>query len=141
MLIIKGDKITKDGANLLRVWQVINDPTEQEKVGAYEIESIPEYPKQKRGKSSIMYYNIDSKEFLFEEEDRPLTPEETAEETRELLVDIREELKKLNEKKQFEMDTLTKQFILGFIPANYFLWTAEVQVTTLSSFIPRTTIF
>ena len=39
------------------------------------------------------------------------------------------------------MDTLTKQFILGFIPANYFLWTAEVQVTTLSSFIPRTTIF
>jgi len=99
MLIIKGDKITKDGANLLRVWQVINDPTEQEKVGAYEIESIPEYPKQKRGKSSIMYYNIDSKEFLFEEEDRPLTPEETAEETRELLVNIREELKKLNEKK------------------------------------------
>lgn len=99
MLIIKGEKITKDGANLLRVWQVINDPTEQEKVGAYEVENIPEYPKQKRGKSSVMYYNIDSKEFLFEEEDRPLTPEEMTEETRELLVDIREELKKLNEKK------------------------------------------
>ena len=52
MLIIKGEKITKDGANLLRVWQVINDPTEQEKVGAYEVENIPEYPKQKRGKVS-----------------------------------------------------------------------------------------
>lgn len=98
MLIIKGEKITKEGVNLLKVWQVINDPSEQEKVGSYEIENVPEYPKAKRGKSHTMYYNIDTKDFIFEEEDRPLTPEETAEETRELLGNILEELKKLNKK-------------------------------------------
>ena len=145
MLIIKGDKITKDGANLLRVWQVINDPTEQEKVGAYEIESIPEYPKQKRGKSSIMYYNIDSKEFLFEEEDRPLTPEETAEETRELLVDISDPSILTQGAGLADITGVTagtsyrvRAYAVNSAGTGY---GTTVDVKTLSSFIPRTMWF
>jgi hypothetical protein len=55
-------------------WQMKSDPN---RVGI-AVDAVPEYPKTlTRGKDNVMYFEPKTKQFSFEQEDRPLTQEES----------------------------------------------------------------
>jgi len=56
--------------------------------GGYFVDSVPNYPEPVKGKSHVMYFNPETKEFWFEQEDKPLTLEEEIEELEILVADI-----------------------------------------------------
>lgn len=93
-MIITGDL---DGKKL-RVWQTF--PHQEDEEGnplehpnGYYVEKIPEYPKPRRGIDDVLYYDIEKKEFFFEETERPLNELELRQEQNEILREILNKLK------------------------------------------------
>ena len=74
MAILTGDVIAPDKIKVRSITYTTNTPLNE---NWYQVDSIPPYPTTSEpGKQPVMYFNPINKEFTFEIEDRPLTPEE-----------------------------------------------------------------
>lgn len=93
-MLIRGDL---DGSKL-RVWQTFVGQKDADgniiiEEGWYKVDKVPDFPAPKRGIDFVMYFDINTKEFSFEEVVRELTDRELMEEQNELLKAV---LAKLN---------------------------------------------
>ncbi|KXG78299.1 hypothetical protein [Thermotalea metallivorans] len=77
MIFIKGEKINENKIKIILVHHMPETLTEEEKIGGYFIESMPEPPAHAPiGHVYVPFLNLETKEVFFELESRPLSQED-----------------------------------------------------------------
>lgn len=89
MIFLAKEDEGKEKARVELIHYMPDDPVEglpdEIKQQGIRVESVPEPPEPKRGKSAVLYCNPKTGELWYEYVDRPLTPEELAQEQSEKL--------------------------------------------------------